>query len=64
MGAIFIDRTATGTSSPYFASRSKIKNRGVESGGPNPLRSHPKQFVEGIQSWSRMTARQHGELLP
>src|ERR1700681_2797928 len=32
-GLIFMDRTATGTSNPYFASRSKIRNLSADSNG-------------------------------
>ena len=39
-------------------------NQRVFPRGPNPLRSQPKQFVEGIQFWSRMAVLEHGELLP
>src|SRR5690348_5422121 len=31
--------------------------------GPNPPGRYPKQLVEGIQSWSRMAAFEHRELL-
>ena len=32
-GVIFMDRTAAGTSNPYFPSRSKIRNLGTDSNG-------------------------------